>query len=160
MSTLSALSHPEVISLPMSTKVILKSSWSLPEVFLKSSWSLPEVFLKSSYSFPDVFPQSSWSLPIVFLRSSYEYSESSWSHPDVIMKYSWRNLLWDKLVPWMVWLSTIGVAIYENGVAIYEWCGYLRMVWLSTKKVWLFHLAFLGLLVGAKNEYSWNFLLL
>ena len=51
----------------------------------------------------------------------------------------------------MVWLSTIGVAIYENGVAIYEWCGYLRMVWLSTKKVWLFQLAFLGLLVGAKN---------
>ena len=51
----------------------------------------------------------------------------------------------------MVWLSTIGVAIYENGVAIYEWCGYLRMVWLSTKKVWLFHLAFLGLPVGAKN---------
>ena len=51
----------------------------------------------------------------------------------------------------MLWLSTIGVAIYENGVAIYEWCGYLRMVWLSTKKVWLFQLAFLGLLVGAKN---------
>ena len=52
----------------------------------------------------------------------------------------------------MVWLSTIGVAIYENGVAIYEWCGYLRMVWLSTKKVWLFQLAFLGLLVGAKKD--------
>ena len=73
------------------------------------------------------------------------------------MKYSWRNLLWDKLVPWMVWLSTIGVAIYENGVAIYEWCGYLRMVWLSTKKVWLFQLAFLGLLVGAKKSLNINF---
>ena len=57
----------------------------------------------------------------------------------------------------MVWLSTIGVAIYENGVAIYEWCGYLRMVWLSTKKVWLFQLAFLGLLVGAKKSLNINF---
>ena len=44
-----------------------------------------------------------------------------------------------------------GVAIYHWCGCLRKWCGYLQMVWLSTKKVWLFQLAFLGLLVGAKN---------
>ena len=54
----------------------------------------------------------------------------------------------------MVWLFHNGVAISENGVAISLWCGYFILVWLFTKMVWLFHLAFLGLLVGAKNFNS------
>ena len=50
-----------------------------------------------------------------------------------------------------MWLFAIGVAICENGVAICFWCGYLLLVWLFAKMVWLFQTAFLGLLVGAKK---------
>ena len=145
----------------------MKTSWSHPEDILKTSWRHPEDILSSSWFHPEFILKSSWSHPEVILKSSWSHPDdilmTSWWQPDDILKISWSHHEESEPKWWRLWVldkfDTNRQTWTMNGVAIYQWCGYLRkwcgyllMVWLSTKKVWLFHLAFLGLLVGAKNE--------
>ena len=147
----------------------LSAHWLLSKCSLSVLWVLSECTLmlfESSLSAFWVLSECSLSAPWVLsncsLSALWVLSECSLSALRVLSEYLLTadifltNCLniWARMMKIdcsrQVWHKK-GVAISEKGVAISFWCGYFILVWLFTKMVWLFHLAFLGLLSEPKN---------